>query len=177
MNICGADSVRRLFQKHNPTGVIHLAAESHVDRSIDSADDFVQTNIIGTYTLLEAVRTHHLEQGRSGGSGCRFLHDSTDEVFGSLGTGGLFSEQSPYEPNSPYSARNAGADHLVRAWGETYDLNTSISNCSNNYGPYQYPEKLVPVVIDKAMAGEPIPVYGAGENVRDWLYVSDHARA
>tara|TARA_B100000378_G_scaffold83317_1_gene65443 strand:+ start:1536 stop:2342 length:807 start_codon:yes stop_codon:yes gene_type:complete len=177
MNICDADSVRRLFQKHNPTGVIHLAAESHVDRSIDSADDFVQTNIIGTYTLLEAVRTHHLEQGRSGGSGCRFLHVSTDEVFGSLGTGGLFSEQSPYEPNSPYSASKASADHLVRAWGETYDLNTSISNCSNNYGPYQYPEKLVPVVIDKAMAGEPIPVYGAGENVRDWLYVSDHARA
>ena len=177
MNICDADSVRRLFQKHNPTGVIHLAAESHVDRSIDSADDFVQTNIIGTYTLLEAVRTHHLEQGRSGRSGCRFLHVSTDEVFGSLGTGGLFSEQSPYEPNSPYSASKASADHLVRAWGETYDLNTSISNCSNNYGPYQYPEKLVPVVIDKAMAGEPIPVYGAGENVRDWLYVSDHARA
>ena len=177
VNICDADSVRRLFQKHNPTGVIHLAAESHVDRSIDSAGDFIQTNILGTYTLLEAVRTHQLEQGQFDGSGCRFLHVSTDEVFGSLGRDGLFSEQSAYQPNSPYSASKASADHLVRAWGETYNLNTSISNCSNNYGPYQYPEKLVPVVIDKAMTGQPIPVYGAGQNVRDWLYVNDHARA
>jgi dTDP-glucose 4,6-dehydratase len=176
-NICDADSVRRLFDKHNPTGVIHLAAESHVDRSIDSAGDFVQTNIIGTYTLLEAVRTHQLKQGNPDGSGCRFLHVSTDEVFGSLGANGVFSELSPYEPNSPYSASKASADHLVRAWGETYGLNVAISNCSNNYGPYQFPEKLVPVVIEKAMAFEPIPVYGAGENIRDWLYVDDHARA
>ena len=176
-NICDADSVRRLFHKYNPMGVVHLAAESHVDRSIDSAGDFVHTNIIGTYTLLEAVRAYQLGRGGSDGSGCRFLHVSTDEVFGSLGTDGTFSEQSSYQPNSPYSASKASADHLVRAWGETYGLNTSISNCSNNYGPYQYPEKLVPVVIEKAVAGEPIPVYGAGENIRDWLYVTDHARA
>ena len=177
VNICDADSVRRLFQKHNPTGVIHLAAESHVDRSIDSAGSFIHTNIMGTYTLLEAVRIHRLKQAKFDDSGCRFLHVSTDEVYGSLGTEGLFSEQSPYQPNSPYSASKASSDHLVRAWGETYDLNTSISNCSNNYGPYQYPEKLLPVVINRAIVGEPIPVYGAGENIRDWLYVEDHARA
>ncbi len=161
--------------RHNPDAILHLAAESHVDRSIDGPGTFIETNVTGTYTLLEAARAHW--EGRGRPDGFRFHHVSTDEVFGTLGETGLFTEDTPYAPNSPYSASKASSDHLVRAWYETYGLPTLMTNCSNNYGPYHFPEKLIPVVILKALAGEPIPVYGAGENVRDWLYVEDHADA
>ncbi len=161
--------------RHNPDAILHLAAESHVDRSIDGPGTFIETNVTGTYTLLEAARAHW--EGRGRPDGFRFHHVSTDEVFGTLGESGLFTEDTPYAPNSPYSASKASSDHLVRAWYETYGLPTLMTNCSNNYGPYHFPEKLIPVVILKALAGEPIPVYGAGENVRDWLYVEDHADA
>ncbi len=165
----------RIFAEHRPDAVMHLAAESHVDRSIDGPAEFIETNILGTFQMLEAARAHWAAAGRP--EGFRFHHVSTDEVFGSLGPEGRFTEHTPYDPRSPYSASKAGSDHLVRAWHETYGLPVVLSNCSNNYGPYQFPEKLIPVTILNALAGAPIPVYGAGENVRDWLYVEDHAEA
>jgi dTDP-glucose 4,6-dehydratase len=165
----------RIFETHAPDAVMHLAAESHVDRSIDGPGDFVETNITGTFNLLEAARGYWVRQGRP--ETFRFHHVSTDEVYGTLGPTGQFTEDTPYAPNSPYSASKAASDHLVRSWHETYGLPVLVTNCSNNYGPYHFPEKLIPVVILKALAGEPIPVYGAGENVRDWLYVEDHADA
>jgi len=165
----------RIFAAHAPDAVMHLAAESHVDRSIDGPGAFIETNITGTYNMLEAARAYWLAQGRP--EGFRFHHISTDEVYGSLGDTGQFTEDTPYDPRSPYSASKAASDHLVRAWHETYGLPVVITNCSNNYGPYHFPEKLVPVVILRALAGQPIPVYGKGENVRDWLYVEDHADA
>ncbi len=177
---CHADirdraAMEAAFQAYRPDAVLHLAAESHVDRSIDGPGTFIDTNVTGTYTLLEAARGYWTKAGRP--DDFRFLHVSTDEVFGSLGPEGLFTEDTPYDPRSPYSASKAASDHLVRAWGATYGLPVLLSNCSNNYGPYHFPEKLIPVVILNALAGQPIPVYGAGENVRDWLYVEDHADA
>ena len=168
-------SLDHVFGTHNPDMVMHLAAESHVDRSIDAPADFIETNITGTFNLLEAARAHWTRQGKP--DSFRFHHISTDEVFGSLGPTGQFTETTPYDPRSPYSASKAASDHLVRAWGETYGLPVLITNCSNNYGPYHFPEKLIPVVILNALHGRPIPVYGAGENIRDWLYVEDHAAA
>ena len=165
----------RVFARHLPDAVMHLAAESHVDRSIDGPADFIDTNITGTFNLLEAARAHWQRAGRP--AGFRFHHISTDEVFGSLGPEGQFTEASPYDPRSPYSASKAASDHLVRAWAETYGLPVVMTNCSNNYGPFHFPEKLIPVVILNALAGRPIPVYGKGENIRDWLYVEDHADA
>ena len=165
----------RIFALHTPDAVMHLAAESHVDRSIDGPSDFIETNIPGTFNLLEAARTHWTRQGRP--DRFRFHHISTDEVFGSLGPTGQFTEHTPYDPRSPYSASKAASDHLVRAWAETYGLPTVLTNCSNNYGPYHFPEKLIPVTILNALHGKPIPVYGTGENIRDWLYVEDHADA
>ena len=167
----------RIFAKHAPDAVMHLAAESHVDRSIDGPADFIETNITGTFNLLEAARSYWAAAGKP--EGFRFHHISTDEVFGSLPNDPSvkFTEDTPYDPRSPYSASKAASDHLVRAWGETYGLPVVLTNCSNNYGPYHFPEKLIPVVILNALAGKPIPVYGAGENVRDWLYVEDHAEA
>ena len=174
-NICDRDALTRIFETHKPDAVMHLAAESHVDRSIDGPGAFIETNITGTYTLLEAARSYWQGAGRP--DGFRFHHISTDEVFGSLGPTGQFTESAPYDPRSPYSASKAASDHLVRAWGETYGLPVILTNCSNNYGPYHFPEKLVPVVILKALAGQPIPIYGKGDNVRDWLFVEDHADA
>jgi dTDP-glucose 4,6-dehydratase len=168
-------ALTRIFAQHQPDAVMHLAAESHVDRSIDGPSAFIETNITGTYTLLEAARSYWTAQGKP--DSFRFHHVSTDEVFGSLGATGFFTETTPYAPNSPYSASKAASDHLVRAWSETYGLPIVLSNCSNNYGPYHFPEKLVPVVILNALAGKPIPIYGTGDNVRDWLYVEDHAEA
>ncbi|MBT9247659.1 dTDP-glucose 4,6-dehydratase (plasmid) [Gemmobacter fulvus] len=168
-------SLDRIFAQHAPDAVMHLAAESHVDRSIDGPAAFIDTNVAGTFNLLEAARAWWSAQGKP--ADFRFHHISTDEVFGSLGASGLFTEDTPYDPRSPYSASKAASDHLVRAWGETYGLPVVLTNCSNNYGPYHFPEKLIPVVILNALAGKPIPVYGAGENVRDWLYVEDHAEA
>ncbi len=165
----------RILATHRPDAVMHLAAESHVDRSIDGPGDFISTNVTGTYTLLEAARGYWTAQGRP--AGFRVHHVSTDEVFGSLGPTGRFTEATPYDPRSPYSASKAASDHLVRAWGETYGLPHVLTNCSNNYGPFHFPEKLIPVVILNALSGKPIPVYGRGENVRDWLYVEDHADA
>ncbi|WP_424930942.1 dTDP-glucose 4,6-dehydratase [Amaricoccus macauensis] len=167
----------RIFAAHQPDAVMHLAAESHVDRSIDGPAEFIDTNITGTYTLLEAARAYWGGSRDKPGRDFRFHHISTDEVFGTLGETGLFTETTPYAPNSPYSASKASSDHLVRAWGETYGLPVVLSNCSNNYGPFHFPEKLIPVVILNALAGQPIPVYGKGENVRDWLFVEDHATA
>jgi dTDP-glucose 4,6-dehydratase len=164
-----------VFNTHRPDAVMHLAAESHVDRSIDGPSDFVQTNITGTFNMLEAARAYWHGAGRP--AGFRFHHISTDEVFGSLGEVGKFTEDTPYDPRSPYSASKAASDHLVRAWGDTYGLPVVLTNCSNNYGPYHFPEKLIPVVILNALAGQPIPVYGQGKNVRDWLFVEDHADA
>ena len=165
----------RIFDLHQPDAVMHLAAESHVDRSIDGPADFIETNITGTFNMLEAARRHWQATGRP--ETFRFHHISTDEVFGSLGETGQFTETTPYAPNSPYSASKAASDHLVRAWAETYGLPVVMTNCSNNYGPFHFPEKLIPVVILNALHGRPIPVYGKGENVRDWLYVEDHADA
>ena len=165
----------RVFADHRPDVVMHLAAESHVDRSIDGPADFIDTNITGTFNMLEAARSHWVRMGKP--ADFRFHHISTDEVFGSLGEVGQFTEDTPYAPNSPYSASKAASDHLVRAWAETYGLPVLMTNCSNNYGPYHFPEKLIPVVILNALAGRPIPMYGAGVNVRDWLYVEDHADA
>jgi dTDP-glucose 4,6-dehydratase len=174
-DICDRAALDRIFADHQPDAVMHLAAESHVDRSIDGPGAFIQTNITGTYTLLEAARAYWQYAGKP--DGFRFHHISTDEVFGSLGPTGQFTEDTPYDPRSPYSASKAASDHLVRAWGETYGLPIIMTNCSNNYGPFHFPEKLVPVVILKALAGQPIPVYGDGANVRDWLFVEDHADA
>ena len=177
VDICDADEVARLFFEYRPAGVYHLAAESHVDRSIDGPGAFVQTNVVGTFTLLDAARRHWAGLAEPERERFRFLHVSTDEVYGTLGESDLFTEETPYAPNSPYSASKAGSDHLARAWYHTFGLPVVTTNCSNNYGPYQYPEKLIPVVILKALAGQPIPVYGTGENVRDWLYVQDHVEA
>ncbi len=174
LDICDSESVSGLFARLKPNAIIHLAAESHVDRSIDGPKDFIQTNIVGTYTLLECARQYMSEDRNN--DFC-FHHVSTDEVYGSLGATGQFHEDYPYQPNSPYSASKASSDHLVRAWFETFQLPVVLSNCSNNYGPYQYPEKLIPVIISKALSGKSIPIYGKGDNVRDWLYVEDHARA
>lgn len=165
----------RIFAIHHPDAVMHLAAESHVDRSIDGPGDFIETNITGTYNMLEAARGFWVGAGRP--EAFRFHHISTDEVYGTLGAEGMFTEDTAYAPNSPYSASKAASDHLVRAWAETYGLPVVITNCSNNYGPYHFPEKLIPVVILNALVGNPIPVYGMGENVRDWLFVEDHADA
>ena len=165
----------RIFAIHVPDAVMHLAAESHVDRSIDGPADFIETNITGTFNLLEAARAQWTRRGKP--DSFRFHHISTDEVFGSLGPEGRFTETTPYDPRSPYSASKAASDHLVRAWAETYGLPVVLTNCSNNYGPYHFPEKLIPVAILNAVHGKPIPVYGTGENIRDWLYVEDHADA
>lgn len=169
--------LRLLFEKHQPDAVMNLAAESHVDRSIDGPGEFVQTNIVGTFTLLQEALRYWRMLPHEKRAQFRFLHISTDEVFGSLSEEGFFTETTPYAPNSPYSASKAASDHLVRAWRETYELPTLITNCSNNYGPYHFPEKLIPHMIIKGLAGEPLPVYGDGQNVRDWLYVEDHAKA
>ncbi|MCP4953401.1 MAG: dTDP-glucose 4,6-dehydratase [Proteobacteria bacterium] len=176
VNICDQDALREVIKRHQPDAIMHLAAESHVDRSIDGPGLFIETNVKGTYNLLELVREESASQ-ESGRRQIRFHHISTDEVYGSLAEQGLFVEDSPYQPNSPYSASKAASDHLVRAWGETFGVDIVVSNCSNNYGPFQYPEKLIPVVIHRALDEEPIPVYGKGDNVRDWLFVDDHARA
>lgn len=176
-DVCDGDAVRGALQEHQPDAIMHLAAETHVDRSIDGPGDFIQTNIIGAYTLLTECRRYFDALPGERKDRFRFHHISTDEVFGALGPTGEFTEDSPYKPNSPYSASKASSDHLVRAWGETFGLPVVTSNCSNNYGPYQYPEKLIPVVVLAALEQRPIPVYGKGANVRDWLFVEDHADA
>ena len=176
-DICDRDAMKNAADDFKPDGFMHLAAESHVDRSIDGSDVFIQTNILGTYTLLEVAREYYTSLDDSKKQSFMFHHISTDEVYGSLGEQGMFTEQSRYQPNSPYSASKAASDHLVRAWCETYKLPVVISNCSNNYGPYQFPEKLIPLILDKAVSHQPLPVYGTGENIRDWLYVDDHASA
>ncbi len=176
-DVADRQKMRDIFAQYRPEAVLHLAAESHVDRSIDGPRDFIDTNIVGTYTLLEVAREYWNRLDAETHNRFRFHHVSTDEVYGSLGQTGFFTETTPYSPNSPYSASKAASDHLVRAWRETYGLPTVISNCSNNYGPYQHPEKLIPLVIHKVLEGEPIPVYGKGDNVRDWLYVEDHVQA
>lgn len=176
-DICDGEAIDRIFATHAPDGVLHLAAETHVDRSIDAADPFVHTNVVGTHRCLESARKYWAALPSSRQSAFRFLHVSTDEVFGSLGADGAFTENSNYDPRSPYSASKAASDHLVRAWGHTYGLPVVISNCSNNYGPRQFPEKLIPLLILNAMHGLPLPIYGDGLNVRDWLHVEDHARA
>lgn len=177
VDICDASEVARLFSEHRPDAVMHLAAESHVDRSISGSAAFIQTNIIGTFTLLEAARTYWNTLSPASKSTFRFHHISTDEVYGSLGKTGFFTEETAYQPNSPYSASKASSDHLVRSWHHTYGLPVVTTNCSNNYGPYHFPEKLIPLVILNAVAGKPLPIYGKGDNIRDWLYVDDHARA
>jgi dTDP-glucose 4,6-dehydratase len=177
VDICDERAVARLFETHRPAAVIHLAAESHVDRSIDGPAAFIETNVVGTFTLLREALAYWRGLPADAREGFRFVHVSTDEVFGSLGLTGHFTETTPYAPNSPYSASKAGSDHLVRAWFHTYGLPTITTNCSNNYGPYQFPEKLIPLTIQNAVNRTPIPVYGKGENVRDWLYVEDHVRA
>ena len=176
-DICDRELVERVLVEHLPDTLIHLAAESHVDRSIDDASAFIQTNVVGTFTLLEAALRHWYRLGAAARATFRFHHVSTDEVYGSLGATGKFVETTPYSPNSPYSASKAGSDHLVRAWHATFGLPAVMTNCSNNYGPFQFPEKLIPLTITKALAGESLPVYGDGSNVRDWLYVEDHAVA
>ncbi|HXF85981.1 MAG TPA: dTDP-glucose 4,6-dehydratase [Anaerolineales bacterium] len=176
-SITNRDLVSSLFREYQPAGILHLAAESHVDRSIVNAEDFIQTNVIGTYTLLEAARAYWNDLPEEKKQAFRFLHVSTDEVFGSLGPEGYFREDTPYAPNSPYSASKAASDHFVRAFHHTYGLPTIITNCSNNYGPYQFPEKMIPLMILNALAGRTLPVYGDGSNVRDWIYVEDHCRA
>ncbi|MBM3533866.1 MAG: dTDP-glucose 4,6-dehydratase [Alphaproteobacteria bacterium] len=177
VDICDAAAVAAVFARHKPDAVMHLAAESHVDRSIDGPGAFIHTNVIGTFNLLQAALGHWrtLEGARK--DAFRFLHVSTDEVYGSLGPTGAFTEATRYDPHSPYSASKASSDHLARAWGDTYGLPVLVTNCSNNYGPYQFPEKLIPLMVLKAMRGEKLPVYGKGDNVRDWLYVEDHAAA
>lgn len=177
VDICDAAKLAELLKRHQPDAVMHLAAESHVDRSIEGPAEFVQTNIVGTYLLLQQVLNYWNQLDVGAKARFRFHHISTDEVFGSLDEEGLFVETTPYQPNSPYSASKASSDHLVRAWHHTYGLPVVLSNCSNNYGPYQFPEKLIPLMVLKALRGEPLPVYGDGKNVRDWLYVDDHARA
>ena len=177
LDICDADAMVRVFEETQPDYVMHLAAESHVDRSISGSRAFVETNVIGTYNLLEAARGYYQRASDDVRSRFRFLHVSTDEVYGSLGPEGLFEETTPYDPSSPYSASKAASDHLVKAWQRTYGLPLVVSNCSNNYGPYHFPEKLIPLIILNALEGKPLPVYGDGSNVRDWLHVEDHARA
>ena len=176
-DIADAAAMRKVFEDFQPDAVMHLAAESHVDRSIDGPQEFITTNIVGTFMLLQEALRYWRGLPKEKAERFRFQHISTDEVFGSLGATGLFTEESPYQPNSPYSASKAASDHLVRAWRHTYGLPVLITNCSNNYGPYQFPEKLIPHMIIKGVFGEPMPVYGDGLNVRDWLYVEDHARA
>jgi len=176
-NICDGSAMQQAITGFRPERIMHLAAESHVDRSITGAADFVQTNVVGTFTLLEAARDYWNGLAEQDKKAFRFLHVSTDEVYGSLGEEGLFTERTPYDPSSPYSASKASSDHLAAAWQRTYGLPIVTSNCSNNYGPYHFPEKLIPLTILNAHAGERLPVYGKGENVRDWLYVEDHARA
>ena len=176
-DICDAQAVRIAMGEFRPDIVTHLAAESHVDRSIDGPGAFIQTNLVGTYTMLAEARGYWLGLDGDARDAFRFHHISTDEVYGSLGETGLFTEDTPYDPRSPYSASKAGSDHLVSAWGHTFGLPVLITNCSNNYGPYHFPEKLVPLIIAKALAGEGLPVYGKGDQVRDWLYVEDHVRA
>jgi dTDP-glucose 4,6-dehydratase len=173
-DIADAPAMHALFARHRPDAVVNLAAESHVDRSIDRPAAFVETNVVGTQVLLEAARAHWQGLDGAARAGFRLLHVSTDEVFGELGDTGAFDEASPYRPNSPYAASKAGADHLVRAWHRTYGLPVLLTNCSNNYGPWQFPEKLIPLMIAKALGGEALPVYGRGEQVRDWLHVDDH---
>lgn len=176
VDICDAEAVAQLFDCHQPDVVMHLAAESHVDRSIDGPAEFINTNIVGTYTLLEAARSYWQNKGKP--ADFRFHHISTDEVYGDLhGSDDLFTETTPYAPSSPYSASKASSDHLVRAWQRTYNFPTLVTNCSNNYGPYHFPEKLIPLMILNALAGKPLPVYGDGAQIRDWLFVEDHARA
>lgn len=177
VDITDAELVGQTFRDFAPDAVMHLAAESHVDRSIDGPGQFIQTNVIGTFNLLQSSLQHFRNLSPESADRFRFLHVSTDEVYGSLGESGLFTETSPYDPHSPYSASKASSDHLARAWADTYGLPVLVTNCSNNYGPFQFPEKLIPVVILKCLRGEPIPVYGQGVNVRDWLYVEDHCRA
>ncbi len=172
-DICDRGAVDAAFREHKPDGIIHLAAESHVDRSIDGPGEFIKTNVMGTYTLLDVANAYV----RDGKKGFRFHHVSTDEVYGSLGDTGEFTEETAYAPNSPYSASKASSDHLVRAWHHTFHLPVVMTNCSNNYGPYHFPEKLIPLVLLRGLDGKELPVYGKGDNVRDWLYVDDHARA
>jgi dTDP-glucose 4,6-dehydratase len=176
-DICDRDAMDAVFARHVPDAVIHLAAESHVDRSINGSDAFIRTNVLGTHMLLEAARVYWMRLPTERATAFRFLHVSTDEVYGSLGPEGSFSEETAYDPSSPYAASKASADHLAGAWHRTFGLPVVISNCSNNYGPYQFPEKLVPLIILNALEENPLPVYGDGSNVRDWLYVEDHARA
>ena len=178
VDICDRVALARVFDDHQPDAVMHLAAESHVDRSIDGPGDFIQTNVVGTYTLLEAARSYWSSLDESAQQAFRFHHISTDEVYGDLDNPHeLFREDTAYTPSSPYSASKAGSDHLVRAWGRTYGLPIIVTNCSNNYGPFHFPEKLIPLMIINALQGKALPVYGAGEQIRDWLYVEDHARA
>jgi len=177
LDICDADGLRGLLQDFRPDAVVHLAAESHVDRSIDGPAAFLHTNVVGTFTVLQESLRYWKALSRADAAGFRLLHVSTDEVFGSLGAEGLFDENTPYQPSSPYSATKAAADHLVRAWHRTYGLPVLTTNCSNNYGPCQFPEKLIPLMIQRGLRGEPLPVYGQGANIRDWLYVEDHADA
>ena len=177
-DICDRDALDQVFARHQPDAVMHLAAESHVDRSIDGPGDFVQTNLVGTYTLLEAGRSYWSSLDETGKATFRFLHVSTDEVYGDLaGCDDLFREDTSYDPSSPYAATKAGSDHLVRAWGRTFKFPVLVTNCSNNYGPCQFPEKLIPHMILNALEGKPLPIYGDGSQIRDWLYVDDHARA
>lgn len=178
VDLCDGAAVQEVFQRHQPDAVMHLAAESHVDRSIDGPGDFIQTNVVGTFQLLQAALAHWRSLEGDAKDAFRFLHVSTDEVYGSLDDDAPgFHEHTPYDPHSPYSASKAASDHLARAWGDTYGLPILVTNCSNNYGPFQFPEKLIPVVILKCLRNEEIPVYGKGENIRDWLYVGDHAEA
>ncbi|WP_435637395.1 dTDP-glucose 4,6-dehydratase [Carnimonas bestiolae] len=178
VDICDSKALDRVFDRYQPSAVMHLAAESHVDRSIDGPAEFIQTNILGTYTLLESARRYWMSLDDSARQRFRVLHVSTDEVFGDLGEGDQhFSESTPYAPSSPYSASKASSDHLVRAWYRTYGLPVVVTNCSNNYGPYQFPEKLIPLMILNALEEKPLPLYGEGQQIRDWLYVEDHARA
>jgi len=178
IDICDAEALNAIFADYQPDAIMHLAAESHVDRSIDGPGAFVQTNVVGTYTLLEAARRYWLSLAEDKKADFRFHHISTDEDYGDLhGVDDLFTEETPYSPSSPYSATKAASDHLVRAWTRTYGLPTLVTNCSNNYGPYHFPEKLIPLIILNALAGKPLPVYGKGDQIRDWLYVEDHARA
>ncbi|SDR06089.1 dTDP-glucose 4,6-dehydratase [Brevundimonas sp. 374] len=176
-DICDTDAVSKAFREFRPEVVAHLAAESHVDRSIDGPSAFIQTNMVGTFVMLDRALDYWRGLNGNAKAAFRFHHISTDEVFGSLGEDGFFTETTPYDPRSPYSASKAGSDHLVRAWGHTYGLPVLVTNCSNNYGPYHFPEKLIPLIIIRALSGEPLPVYGDGSNVRDWLFVDDHARA
>jgi dTDP-glucose 4,6-dehydratase len=176
-DICDREEVRSALNSFQPNVVMHLAAESHVDRSIDDPSAFIETNLVGTFTMLDASLEYYRSLPKRRAERFRFMHISTDEVFGSLGADGFFHEETPYAPTSPYSASKAGSDHLVRAWGHTYGLPVIITNCSNNYGPYHFPEKFIPLMIINAIEGKPLPVYGKGDNIRDWLYVEDHASA